>query len=170
MSHNVVAALVAASVIAFLGSAPRGHAEDALVTYKSLSPEVALDVAQAALKRCRADGFQVAVAVVDRFGQTLVMLRDRYAGLPAPETATDKAYRRASFRSNTSELVKSVQSGQLSAGLGSLPRVRFLAGGVVIEAAGTLVGAVGVSGAPRRRQGRGCAKAGVEAIRDKLDF
>jgi uncharacterized protein GlcG (DUF336 family) len=93
--HNVVAALVAAPVIAFFGSAPRGHAEDALVTYKSLSPEVALDVAQAALKRCRADGFQIAVAVVDRFGQTLVMLRDRYAGLPAPETATDKAYHRA---------------------------------------------------------------------------
>ncbi len=170
MSHNVVAALVAACIIAFLGSAPRGHAEDALVTYKSLSPEAALDVAQAAMKRCRASGFQIAVAVVDRFGQTLVMLRDRYAGLPAPETATDKAYTALSFRSNAGGSVKSVQSGQLNAGLGSLPRVRFLAGGVVIEAAGTLVGAVGVSGAPGGDKDEACAKAGVEAIRDKLDF
>ncbi len=63
-----------------------------------------------------------------------------------------------------------MQSGQLSAGLGSLPRVRFLAGGVVIEAAGTLVGAVGVSGAPGGDKDEACAKAGVEAIRDKLDF
>ena len=56
--------------------------DDALVIYKSLSPEVALEAAQAAMKKCRDNGFQVAVAVVDRFGQPQVMLRDRYAGLP----------------------------------------------------------------------------------------
>ena len=38
--------------------------QDALVTYKSLSPELALDLARAALADCRRRGFQVTVAVV----------------------------------------------------------------------------------------------------------
>jgi hypothetical protein len=98
------------------------RADDATVTYKSLSPDVALEAAQAALKQCRADGFQVAVAVVDRFGEAQVMLRDRFAGLPAPRTATDKAWTALGFRANTSDLSKSIQTGQLDARLASLPR------------------------------------------------
>jgi len=49
------------------------RAQDALVTYKSLNPDVALDLARAALSSCRERGFQVAVAVVDRFGVTQVL-------------------------------------------------------------------------------------------------
>lgn len=55
-----------------------GH--DALVTYKVLSPDTAFELAQASLQACRAKGFQVAVAVVDRFGRPQVMLRDQFAG------------------------------------------------------------------------------------------
>ena len=163
----IAAALLAA---ACLCATTPGRAEDALVTYKSLSPEVALVAAQAALKRCRADGYQVAVVVLDRFGQPLVLLRDRFAGLPAPETASDKAYTALSFRSDTSALVKQVQAGEVSPALGNLPHVRFLAGGVIVEAAGAVVGAVGVSGASGGDKDEACARAGVEAIRDKLDF
>ena len=56
------------------------NAQDAIVTYKSLSPELALDLARAALADCRERGYQVAVAVVDRFGVDQVLLRDRFAG------------------------------------------------------------------------------------------
>ena len=166
--RHLVTVLVAAACIGL--ATPARAADDTLVTYKSLSPEAALEVAQAALKRCRSDGYQVAVSVLDRFGQPLVLLRDRFAGLPAPETAHDKAYTALSFRSDTSALVTSVQNGQLSPALGSLPHVRFMAGGIAIEAGGTLVGAVGVSGASGGDKDEACAKAGVDAIRDKLDF
>lgn len=44
------------------------RAEDALVNYKSLAPGTALDLAKAALADCQQRGYQVAVAVVDRFG------------------------------------------------------------------------------------------------------
>ena len=71
--------------------------DDALVIYKSLSPEVALEAAQTALKKCRDNGFQVAVVVVDRFGQPQVLLRDRYAGLPAADIATSQGLYRAEF-------------------------------------------------------------------------
>jgi uncharacterized protein GlcG (DUF336 family) len=151
--------------------APAAFADDsATVTYKSLSPEVALEAAQAALKQCRADGFQVAVAVVDRFGQPQVMLRDRYAGLPAADTATSKAYTALSFHAATSDLAKSIKSGTMDSGLARLPHVAMLAGGLVIEAGGTLLGGIGVSGAPGGDKDEACARAGLDAIRDRIDF
>lgn len=146
------------------------HAEEATVTYKSLAPDVALEAVQAALKQCRADGFQVAVAVVDRFGEPQVLIRDRFAGLPASRIATDKAWTALGFRANTSDLAKSVESGQISSRLASLPRITMTAGGLMIEAGGMLLGAIGVSGAPGGDKDEACAKAGIAAIRDKLDF
>jgi uncharacterized protein GlcG (DUF336 family) len=165
----IVRKLVAALAVALLLAAP-SHAQDALVTYKSLSPELALDLARAALGECRKRGYQVAVAVVDRFGVTQVMLRDRFAGAHTPATAAGKAWTAASFRSNTTELVASTQPGMPQAGLRNLPGAVILGGGLLIEAGGSLVGAVGVSGAPGGDADDACAKAGIDAVRDKLDF
>lgn len=147
------------------------HADSgALVTYKSLTPEVALEAAQAALKTCRDNGYQVAVVVVDRFGQPQVLLRDRFAGLPAADTATRKAYTALSFRSDTSSLARSIRDGQMAAGLGTLPHVAMVGGGVLIEAAGSPVGGIGVSGAPGGNEDETCARAGLDAIREKIEF
>src|SRR6267142_1142404 len=92
-----------------LALAPAAQAQDALVTYKSLAPEVALDLARAALTSCRERGFQVAVTVVDRFGVTQVTLRDRFAGPHTLPTATAKAWTAISFRTNTGELIAMTQ-------------------------------------------------------------
>jgi uncharacterized protein GlcG (DUF336 family) len=161
-------AMIAVTVL--LGTLPAMAGDDAIVVYKSLSPEVALEAAQAALKQCRDNGFQVAVSVVDRFGQPQVLLRDRFAGLPAADTATAKAYTALSFRAATSELAKSIRSGQMDAGLARLPHIAMLAGGLTIETGGTLLGGIGVSGAPGGDKDEACARAGLDAIRDKLDF
>ena len=144
--------------------------DDALVVYKSLSPEVALEATQAALKKCRDNGFQVAVVVVDRFGQPQVLLRDRYAGLPAADIATAKAYTALSFRRSTAELAKMVRDGQMDGNLARMPRIAMLAGGLPIETGGTLLGGIGVSGAPGGDKDEECAKAGLDAVRDKIDF
>jgi uncharacterized protein GlcG (DUF336 family) len=160
--------LVFAALALFCTPALAG--DDALVIYKSLSPEVALEAAQAALKKCRDNGFQVAVVVVDRFGQPQVLLRDRYAGLPAADIATAKAYTALSFRRSTAELAKMVRDGQMDAGLARMPRIAMLAGGLVIETGGTLLGGIGISGAPGGDKDEECAKAGLDAVRDKIDF
>ncbi len=145
-------------------------AQDGLVTYRSMTPEVALDLARAALASCQKSGFQVAVAVVDRFGVTQVMLRDRFAGPHTPPTATGKAWTAVTFRTNTTELIALTQPGMGQAGLRNLPGAVVLGGGIMVEAGGTMVGAVGVSGAPGGDADDACAKAGIDAIRDKLDF
>jgi len=155
---------------ALLLLAAPARSDDALVSYKSLSTELALDVARAALAECRKRGYQAAVAVVDRFGVTQVVLRDRFAGAHTPSTATGKAWTAASFRTNTTDLVTSTQPGMPQAAVRNLPGVVILGGGVAIEAGGSLVGAVGVSGGPGGDADDACAKAGIEAVRDKLDF
>jgi uncharacterized protein GlcG (DUF336 family) len=162
-------AVMAAAVLA-LGSSLAVAGDDAVVVYKSLSPETALEAAQAALKQCRADGFQIAVAVVDRFGQPQVILRDRFAGLPAVDTATRKAYTALGFHAATSDLAKSIKSGRMDANLARLPHVAMLAGGLVIEAGGTVLGGIGVAGAPGGDKDEACAKAGLDAIRDRIEF
>ena len=55
-------------------------------------------------------------------------------------------------------------------GVRALPGVVALGGGVTIEAGGSLVGAVGVSGAPGGEADEACAKAGIEAVREKIEF
>ena len=147
-----------------------GRAQDALVTYKSLAPQVALDLAQAALAACSERGFQVAVAVVDRFGVTQVLLRDRFAGPHTVPTATGKAWTAVSFRTSTGELGEITKPGLPQAGVRELPGVVALAGGLIVEAGGSLVGGIGVSGAPGGEADEACARVGIEAVQDRLEF
>ena len=156
-------------MLMLLAAAP-AHAQDALVTYKSLSLELALELARAALGTCRERGFQVAVAVVDRFGVTQVVLRDRFAGAHTVPTAAGKAWTAVTLRTNTSELVGISQPGMPQAGMRALPGVVILGGVMLVEAGGSLVGGVGVSGAPGGEADEACAKAGIEAVRDRLEF
>ncbi len=157
------------SAVALIAALP-ARAQEPLVTYKSLSVEISLDLARATLDACRTRGFQVAVAVVDRFGVTQVVLRDRFAGPHTVPTASGKAWTAVTFRTATGELMAMTQSGMPQSGVRSLPGVVAIAGGLMVEAGGSLVGGVGVSGAPGGDADEACAKAGIEAVRDKLEF
>lgn len=144
--------------------------EDGLFSSQSLTPKTALMAATAALEKCRAEGFQVAVAVVDRMGVLQVLLRDRYAGAHTPETAKGKAWTAASFRTNTTAMEEVTQAGQPQSGVRHVPGALMIGGGMIIEAAGSLVGAIGVSGAPGGELDDLCASAGIEAIEDLISF
>ena len=145
-------------------------AADATFSVKVLTPESALKAAQAALARCRANGYQVAVAVTDRMGVVQVVLRDRFAGPHTADTAAAKAYTAASFRTNTTELADATQPGKPQSGIRSRPGVVMVGGGLMIEAGGSLLGAIGVSGAPGGREDDACAAAGIAAIREDLEL
>ena len=158
-------------VALLLGLAVGGaHASDATFSVKLLTPETALKAAQAALKSCRDRGFQVTVAVVDRMGVVQVLLRDRFAGPHTADMATAKAYTAASFRTNTSELAEATQPGKPASGIRNRPGVAALGGGLMIEAGGSLLGAIGVSGAPGGREDDACAAAGIAAIREDIEL
>ena len=146
------------------------HAADATFSVKVLTPETALKAAQAALKSCRDRGFQATVAVVDRMGVVQVLLRDRFAGPHTPDMATAKAYTAASFRTNTTELAEATQPGKPASGIRNRPGIVAVGGGMMIEAGGSLLGAIGVSGAPGQREDDACAAAGIAAIREDIEL
>jgi len=167
--NMIVRKLVPALAVALSLCAP-ASAQEALVTFKSLSPELALNLARAALADCQKRGYQVAVAVVDRFGVPQVILRDRFAGPHTVRTSAGKARTAVSFRTNTTELAAVAKEGTPQSGVRNLPGTVILGGGLMVEAGGSIVGGVGVSGAPGGEADDACAKAGIAAVRDKLEF
>ena len=162
--------LAAAALAAALLAAPAAQAQTATHSIRVLTPEAALKATQAALAACRAGGFQVAVAVVDRFGVTQAVWRDRFAGPHTPQTAADKAWTAVSFRTGTTELARATQAGQPGSGIRQVPRFIGVGGGLLIEAGGSIVGGIGVSGAPTGDADDVCARAGIAAIRDDLEL
>lgn len=146
------------------------QAQEALIVFKVMSPETALKLAQGALAECRKRNFQVAVAVVDRSGVLQVLLRDRFAGAHTPDTARRKAWTAVSFRIDTLTLARQTASGSPQAGVRHVTDALMVGGGVPVEVTGSIVGGIGVSGAPGGEADDGCARAGIEAILEKLLF
>ena len=162
------AAFLAVTSALFL-SAPSAAAQ-ATFTVRVLTPETALKAAQAALKKCRDGGYQASVAVVDRMGVLQVLLRDRFAGPHTPDLARAKAYSAVSFRTDTSALAEATQPGRPQSGLRNRPDVAAVGGGLMIQASGSLLGGIGVSGAPGGSEDERCAAAGIEAIREDIEL
>jgi len=167
---HVRIAIVAALAAAGLAGAHAASAQKMLGSYPTLTTLAAQQAAQAALARCQKDGFTVAVAVVDRGGQTLALLRDNLAGAHTIQTAIGKAATAVSFRTDTTELAATTQAGKPSSGIRALPNVVAVGGGLMIRAKGSLVGAIGVSGAPGGDSDDVCAKAGIAAISDAIEL
>jgi uncharacterized protein GlcG (DUF336 family) len=145
-------------------------AQGATYTVRSLTPETALKATLVALEDCRKRGYQVAVAVVDRAGVAQTMLRDRFAGPHTVSTAINKGYTAISFRVDTLEFAKQTQAGSPSSGVRAIPNVIAVGGGVLIQAGGALLGAIGVSGGPGGDADEVCARAGIAAIRDDIEL
>jgi uncharacterized protein GlcG (DUF336 family) len=139
-----------------------------LLNVKLMTLDLARDIANHTLDACRKQGYNVSVVVVDRDGAPQVVLRDIYVARFATEIARRKA---------GAVILSGVSSGELRrnradihAELNELPDVLVLQGGVPIRAGGSLIGAVGVSGAPGGEKDEACAAAGIKAVQERLDF
>lgn len=88
---KLIPVCVLASASLAFASAALAQGAAGTFALRVLTPEAALKATQAALAECRRQGYQVAVAVVDRSGLEQTLIRDRFAGAHTPETATNKA-------------------------------------------------------------------------------
>jgi uncharacterized protein GlcG (DUF336 family) len=145
------------------------------VTSKSMSVELASKLAWNTLNACRKKGYSVAVAVVDRSGIMQTFLRDRFAGPHTVDTAFSKAWTANSLRQDTDELADLHKKGVLPHLLQHNPGLLLVGGGNVIRAAGEVVGAIGVSGAPPGKTEAksidgDCAREGLATISETLEF
>lgn len=139
-----------------------------LVTTKLLSLDVARDIAEAAIAACRKDDYQVSVVVTDRSGEALVIMRDLYSNRYFTQLAQGKT--NAVIMANTSSAELRLNRPDMVDELNLLDNVKVLAGGLPVQVAGSLIGAVGVSGAPGGDKDEACARAGIEAVQDVLEF
>jgi uncharacterized protein GlcG (DUF336 family) len=143
-------------------------AAEGLVSAKLLSLDMARTIAGAAIEDCRKDGYQVSVVVTDRSGEPLVVMRDVYSNRYFTELAHGKT--QAVLMANTTSAALRKNRADMVNELNLLDGVVVLAGGVPVQAAGSLVGAVGVSGAPGGDLDEACAQAGVDAVMEELEF
>jgi uncharacterized protein GlcG (DUF336 family) len=146
-------------------------AQDVFVEGRSLAPEVAERMAQAARTACREAGYQVGVTVVDRAGVPQVFLGDRFAGPHVFETSRRKAWTAVSFRMSTGDLATATAPDGDAFGIRQLDEPLALGGGLPVEAGdGTLVAGIGVSGAPSPDADEVCAQAGIDEIAMDIAF
>ena len=146
---------------------PLAQAEDALtISFKQLSMETALRIAQTTVLICREKGYQVAATVVDRSGVVQAVVRDSLAPPVTIPISEGKARAAVNFTSVTSALSDSLANGPV----GRTPGITMSAGGVPIQAAGQTLGAVGVSGAPGGDIDESCAQEGADSVSDDLEM
>ncbi len=167
--RRILPMLAAALMLAATTGAARAQS-DSFVSFQSLTPELALELTQATVRACQARGYQVAVAVVDRWGIPQALMRDRFAGPHTPETAIRKATTAVSFRTPTTSLAENTKAGTAQSGARDIPGMLMLGGGELVEAGGQVVAGIGVSGAPSGEEDAACARAGIDTIADKLLF
>jgi len=139
---------------------------DALtVSTKRLTMDASLIMAQAAIAECTKQGIQIGVTVVDRDGIVQVALRDTIAAQITLPISQAKAYTAANFNSATSSM-----EDRADTAVGRAPGLLMAAGGLPIQVSGSLLGAIGVSGAPSGKTDEQCAQAGIDALIDDLEM
>jgi uncharacterized protein GlcG (DUF336 family) len=132
-----------------------------------LHSDMAMKAAQAAIEACRAQGLNIGVTVIDRGGHVQVSIRDTL-GMPITmPISQQKAYAALNFNTPTSELEGRFDSPFSP---GKLEGLIMSAGGLPIAAASTILGAIGVSGAPSGETDEACAQAGLDAISTDLEM
>lgn len=159
---------IAIGLLVCAGSLP--VSAESTFTLTSLTPEVALKLAEAARQSCNDSGYQVAVAVVDRSGLLQAFVRDRFATPHTVEVAERKAWTALSFRIPTSDMERATAPETVMFGIREASKALMVGGGLPIEAAGSLIGGIGISGAPGGDLDELCAADGLAAIEEDLLF
>lgn len=139
-----------------------------VLTIKQLSMELAADIAQRAVQQCRKAGYQVSAVVVDRSGAVQVVMRDALASRFTVEIAQKKA--NAVVLSGVASSTFRKNRADIRAEMNHVDGILMLEGGLPIRAAGALLGAVGVSGAPGGDKDEACAAAALTAVQERLEF
>lgn len=168
-THSTFCNLVGALALGFASVA--AHSE--LLSAKDLPMALAMEAAAEAVAACEKNNYRVTVTVLDRAGQTRVILKGDKATPHTLDSSRGKAYTVITlgpiFKMDTSgEIATRVRENPAVAGLSAIPGLVFLTGGVAIKSGDEIIAALGVGGAPGGNLDEVCAKAGIDKIKDRL--
>ncbi|MCU7813065.1 MAG: heme-binding protein [Candidatus Thiodiazotropha sp. (ex Notomyrtea botanica)] len=139
-----------------------------IISAKRLSPDLALEMVKAAVKSCRADGYQVTAVVVASDGAEVALMRDVHASRFTIQIAREKA--NAVILSGIASGVFRDNRRDIQQEMNHVEGVLVLRGGLPIEAGGYQLGAIGVSGAPGGDRDEACARKALNEFQERLEF
>ena len=139
-----------------------------LLPVKQLGMELARDIASLSIEACRKDGYNVSAVVLDRAGNVQAALRDTLAARHTLEIAERKAGMSVMSGSDSGEF--RAARGDIRPELNHIDGLIVMDGALPIRAAGSLIGAVGVSGAPGGEKDAACAAAALKKVEERLEF
>ena len=141
---------------------------DTLQTHR-IPAVLAVEAATETVAACAKQGYNETAVLVDADGVRQAVLRGDRAGSHTLDSAYDKAYTAASFKTDTGALFERSKTVPGFANLFTqLPHLMLFGGGIVIKVGDEVVGAIGAAGAPGANLDDGCARAGLDKIRDQL--
>jgi uncharacterized protein GlcG (DUF336 family) len=143
-------------------------AQPDILPVKQIGLELARDIAMASVEACRKDGYNVSAVVIDRAGNLQVAMRDSLAARHTLEIAERKAGMAVMSGSDSGEF--RAARGDIRPELNHINGLIVMDGALPIRAAGSLIGAVGVSGAPGGDKDRACAAAALQKVQERLEF
>jgi len=135
---------------------------------KTISMELAKDIAVESIRACRKNGYQVSAVVVDRNGLIQVALRDDLASRFTLQIAEEKANSVILSGQDSGTFRKA--RGDIRQELNHIDGIIIMQGALPIEIAGSRIGAVGVSGAPGGDKDEACARQAMDKLSDRLEF
>ena len=162
---STLALIAAAALTAVLAGPAQAQA---IRTERTMSLELANQIATATVAACTAGGYNVTAAVVDRAGQLRALQRADNAGPHTVEAAQAKAFTSASARNNTLAMMEGAQKNPAAANLVHIPGFLLLGGGVPVRVGNDVIGAVGVGGAPGGHLDEQCAVTALATVKDAL--
>src|SRR4051812_35289586 len=154
--------------LALAAMLPFGARAQMMTTHR-IPAELASQAAAEAVASCAKQGYSETAVVVDADGVRQAVLRGDRAGSHTLDSAFDKAYTAASFKTDTSALFERSKTVPGLANLFTqLPHLMLFGGGLVIKVGDEVIGAIGAAGAPGANLDDACARAGIDKIRDQL--
>jgi uncharacterized protein GlcG (DUF336 family) len=148
--------------------ATQAYAQGLLPTHR-IPAELAGQAVAAIVANCAKQGYAETAVVVDADGVRQAVLRGDGAGSHTLDSAYDKAYTSASFKTDTSALFERSKTVPGFANLFTqVPHLMLFGGGIVIKVGDEVVGAIGAAGAPGANLDDACARAGLDKIHDQL--
>lgn len=139
-----------------------------VLTLKNIGLEAANDIAKMSIEACREMGYQVSAVVVDKHGNLRSAMRDDLAARQTLEIAERKANMTIMSGMATGAFRDARRDIQQE--LNHINGLIVMQGGLPIQAAGSVIGAVGVSGAPGGEKDEACAAVALEKISERLEF
>lgn len=155
-------------VAAALAGAVPMVADGQILTERNISLQLALQVANAAMAQCKADGYDVTAAVVDRAGDLKVLLRADTANPHNADLARRKAYTSRTFKVPSMEVAKRTNGPTDLSGQRYLVDIIPLGGGLPINVGNDTIGAIGISGSPNQEGDEKCASAALASVASSL--